>query len=213
MPVPTPISHIPLSSPLAPFYLPTSISHSHDHNLQHFTKFPKMANPTPNLSIFLRAILCCLLSSPIVMGATYNVVNFGAKSDGKTDSTKAFLNAWSKACASTNPASIYVPQGRFLLRSASFNGKCNTNAISITIDGTLVAPSDYKVTGNSGNWLEFEHVDGVSIRGGVLDGQGTALWDCKNSGKGNCPTGATVRMFYYFHAIMHFFKNKKKINF
>nr|KYP43649.1 Polygalacturonase [Cajanus cajan] len=126
------------------------------------------------------------------MGATYNVVNFGAKSDGKTDSTKAFLNAWYKACASTNPASIYVPQGRFLLKSVTFKGTCANKAITINIDGTLVAPSDYRVTGNTGNWLQFEHVNGVSIHGGVLDGQGTALWSCKNSGKSNCPTGATT---------------------
>lgn len=155
-----------------------------------------MTNPTPkpspSLLITLRVILGCWLCSSVALGATYNVVNFGAKSDGKTDSTKAFLNAWSKACASTNPASIYVPQGKFLLKSVTFNGKCNNKGISITIDGTLVAPSDYSVTGSAGTWLEFERVDGVSIRGGVLDGQGTALWDCKNSGRGNCPSGATV---------------------
>jgi polygalacturonase len=40
--------------------------------------------------------------------------------------------------------------------------------------------------------LLFDDVDGVSIIGnGILDGQGTSLWDCKNSGK-SCPMGATV---------------------
>ncbi|KAK7400711.1 hypothetical protein VNO78_11987 [Psophocarpus tetragonolobus] len=164
-----------------------------------------MTNPTPpNLTLhhgnfLLSLILCCWLCSSMAMimgaSATYNVVNFGAKSDGKTDSTKAFLNAWAKACASTNPSSIYVPQGRFLVKSATFSGKCNNKGVTFTIDGTLVAPSDYRVTGNAGNWLQFEHVDGVSIHGGVLDGQGTALWGCKNSGKGNCPTGATTLQF------------------
>ncbi|TKY58964.1 Polygalacturonase protein [Spatholobus suberectus] len=156
-----------------------------------------MANPRPKLSpsLILGVILCCWLSSSVAMGATYNVVNFGAKSDGKTDSTEAFLNAWSKACASSDPASMYVPQGRFLLRSATFNGQCNNKGITVTIDGTLVAPSDYGVTGNAGNWLQFDGVNGVSIRGGVLDGQGSALWNCKNSGKSNCPTGATTLAF------------------
>ncbi|CAJ1939698.1 unnamed protein product [Sphenostylis stenocarpa] len=156
-----------------------------------------MANPTPKPSptLILRVILRCWLCSSLAMGATYNVVNFGAKSDGKTDSSKAFLNAWAKACASSNPASVYVPQGRFLLGSATFGGQCHNKALTFTIDGTLVAPSDYRVIGNSGNWLQFESVNGVSIRGGVLDGQGTALWNCKNSGKGNCPTGATTLAF------------------
>ncbi|KAM3750010.1 hypothetical protein ACB098_04G004900 [Castanea mollissima] len=30
-------------------------------------------------------------------------------------------------------------------------------------------PSDYRVLGNTGKWLVFEHVDGVTISGGILD--------------------------------------------
>lgn len=123
---------------------------------------------------------------------SYNVKNFGAKSNGKSNCTKAFLNAWAAACATTQPASIYVPPGRYLLRNAYFSGKlCKNTAITIRIDGTLVAPSDYSVIGNSGNWLKFERITGVSIYGGTLDGQGASLWACKNSGK-SCPKGATV---------------------
>lgn len=48
----------------------------------------------------------------------------------------------------------------------------------------------YKVLGNSDNWLLFEHVDGLIISGGTLDGQGSSLWSCKANGK-NCPSGAT----------------------
>ena len=125
---------------------------------------------------------------------TYNVVNLGAKGDGKTDSTKAFLHAWAAACASASPATIYVPPGRYFLRNAVFSG-CKNHAITFRIDATLVAPADYRVIGNAGNWLAFEDVTGVSILGGILDGQGTGLWACKNSGK-SCPSGATVRSIY-----------------
>ncbi|XP_061356018.1 polygalacturonase-like [Gastrolobium bilobum] len=145
---------------------------------------------TPMMVYILSIFIDSIFSS-----AMYNVVNFGAKPDGKTDSTTAFLNAWGKACASSNPASIHVPQGRFLLGSATFTGKCSNNAISIVIEGTLVAPSDYRVISKAGNWLVFENVDGVSIRGGVLDAQGNALWECKNSGQSNCPSGATTLEF------------------
>ncbi|XP_061356010.1 polygalacturonase-like [Gastrolobium bilobum] len=155
-----------------------------------------MPNPTPKFSsLIVVVILHCWLNSAMAEAAMYNVVDFGAKPDGKTDSTTAFLNAWGKACASSNPASIYVPQGRFLLGSATFSGKCSNNAISIAIDGTLVAPSDISVISEAGNWLLFENVDGVSIRGGVLDAQGNALWECKNSGQSNCPSGATTLEF------------------
>ncbi|KAJ7961819.1 Polygalacturonase-like [Quillaja saponaria] len=74
------------------------------------------------------------------------------------------------------------------------DGPCKNNAISVQIDGTLVAPSDYRVIGKTANWLLFQRVNGVSIRGGILDGRGTGLWSCKMSGK-NCPSGATTLQF------------------
>ncbi|KAJ7961817.1 Polygalacturonase-like [Quillaja saponaria] len=144
-----------------------------------------------SLSFLLFFVFHSALAAPAV---TYNVANFGAKPDGKTESTKAFLNAWANACGSTRPASIYVPRGRFLLRNAAFTGPCKNNAISVQIDGTLVAPSDYRVIGKTANWLLFQRVNGVSIRGGILDGRGTGLWSCKMSGK-NCPSGATTLQF------------------
>ncbi|KAK3012490.1 hypothetical protein RJ639_008514 [Escallonia herrerae] len=125
---------------------------------------------------------------------TYNVLSLGAKPDGKTDSTKSFVSAWTAACGSKQPATIYAPPGRYLLQKAYFSGKCKNNAITFHIDGTLVAPSDYNVLGNVGNWILFEGVTGVSIRGGILDGQGTGLWACKASGR-NCPSGATTLSF------------------
>ncbi|XP_027115710.2 polygalacturonase-like [Coffea arabica] len=133
---------------------------------------------------------------PSTESVTYNVQSYGAKSDGRSDSTKSFLSAWAAACASVEPATIYVPRGRYLVGGASFSGQnCKNNAITIRIDGTLVAPSDYNVLGHTGNWLTFERTNGLSIYGGTLDGQGTGLWACKNSGK-NCPTGATSLGFY-----------------
>ncbi|PIN07429.1 Polygalacturonase [Handroanthus impetiginosus] len=115
-----------------------------------------------------------MLHQSFAITTTYNVLNLEAKSDAKTDSTAAFLTAWSEACASTRPLIIYVPEGKFLLNNLHFKG-------------TLVTPADY----NGTNWVLFEGVDGVLIHGGVLDGQGAALWACKKSGKG-CPSGATV---------------------
>ncbi|XP_057471068.1 polygalacturonase-like [Actinidia eriantha] len=132
---------------------------------------------------------------------TYNVVSFGAKPDGRTESTKSFLGAWTSACGSARPAIIYVPPGRYLLGKAKFGGRCKNSAITIRIDGTLVAPSDYNVIGNAGNWLLFDGVHGVSIFGGTLDGQGSGLWACKDSGK-RCPSGATTLGFSNSNNIM-----------
>ncbi|KAM7280151.1 hypothetical protein ACFE04_007708 [Oxalis oulophora] len=125
---------------------------------------------------------------------TYNVVSLGAKPGGRTDSSKAFLAAWTQACNSKTPSTIYVPRGRFLLLNVAFRGPCKNNAINLRLDGTLVAPSDYRVIGNQGNWIFFENVNGVTINGGLLDGQGAGLWSCKASGR-NCPSGATTLGF------------------
>ncbi|KAL9380247.1 hypothetical protein Peur_025904 [Populus x canadensis] len=132
--------------------------------------------------------------SPLAKAAQYSVLSYGAKPDGKTDSTKAFAAAWAQACASAQPATISVPKGSFSLGQVRFQGPCKNRAILVRIDGTLVAPSDYKVIGNAKNWLIFEHVNGVTVSGGTLDGQGAGLWSCKNSGKG-CPRGATSLEF------------------
>ncbi|KAM3702185.1 hypothetical protein ACJW31_04G006300 [Castanea mollissima] len=150
-----------------------------------------MAYPKSSLVI---ALLSMFISLVIASPMTYNVVSLGAKADGKTDSTQAFVSAWTKACASVKPAIIYVPVGRFYLRQLVFSGPCNNNAIVMRIVGTLVAPSDYRILGNTGNWIVFEHVDGVTISGGILDGQGTGLWACKASGN-SCPSGATTLEF------------------
>ncbi|XP_019195939.1 PREDICTED: polygalacturonase-like [Ipomoea nil] len=142
--------------------------------------------------VFIFMYVTCTLAA----NAKYNIQSYGAKPDGKSDSTKAFLAAWAAACASTAPATIYVPAGTFLVGSVSFGGQtCKNNAISFQIDGTLLAPSDYNVIGKGDNWIKFERVTGVSIVGGTLDAQGTALWSCKNSGK-SCPDGAATLAFY-----------------
>ncbi|GAB4858942.1 hypothetical protein Ancab_010414, partial [Ancistrocladus abbreviatus] len=123
----------------------------------------------------------------------YDVVDFGAKPDGKTSSSSALLSAWAAACGSATPCTIHVPAGRFLIGSATvFSGKiCENTAITFRIDGVLVAPSDYRVLGSLGTWILFETVTEVTISGGILDGQGHGLWACKASG-GSCPTGATA---------------------
>ena len=126
----------------------------------------------------------------------HNVVSYGAKPDGTTDSTSAFLNAWGAACASANASTITVPKGTFLLASLAFDADyCKTSHITFCIHGTLVAAP---VLPQPTTWLSFHGVTGVSIFGGTLDAKGPPLWACKASTT-NCPTGATVHTnFSYF---------------
>ena len=90
-------------------------------------------------SALVFALFSIFFVSALAAPMTYNVVSLGAKADGKSDSTQAFLSAWKFACASVKPATIYVPAGSFYLRQVAFSGPCKNNAIIIRIDGTLVA--------------------------------------------------------------------------
>ncbi|KAJ8651081.1 hypothetical protein MRB53_004104 [Persea americana] len=146
-----------------------------------------------NSLVFLLFFILFQLSSSSAANSVYNVINFGAIADGSSDSTKSFLSAWAAACGSTNPSTIIVPNGNYFLNQANFNGPCKSS-VTFRITGTLVAPSNYAKLGSSGLWLAFNQVHGLSIYGGTLDGQGTALWACKAAGK-NCPFGASSLTF------------------
>ncbi|WCJ25732.1 Pectin lyase-like superfamily protein [Euphorbia peplus] len=148
-------------------------------------------------TLILSVIFLCLHinSSLGSVTTTYNVLKYGARPNGVTDSTKAFLDAWSVACASTNSTMIYVPKGRYVVSPMIFKGPCESRSITFRIDGTLWAPQDYKILGSSSNWLSFEGVSGVSILGGSLDAKGSPLWSCKLSKSSNCPSGATSLSF------------------
>ncbi|CAA0838702.1 Pectin lyase-like superfamily protein [Striga hermonthica] len=161
--------------------------------------------PPENEAAFVSVLLNEVLMGnrvtvPIALAAyskipTYNVLSFGASRYGLSDYKGAFLQAWKRACADVGPAVIHVPEGRYPLGAVSFEGRsCKSTAIAIRIEGTLVAPSNYEALGNRETWLRFVGVDGVSIFGGTLDGQGKRLWACKHSGN-SCPHGAMSLTF------------------
>ncbi|GFP83129.1 polygalacturonase [Phtheirospermum japonicum] len=127
---------------------------------------------------------------------SYNVQDFGAHPNGRSDCTESFLQAWQAACSTTTRATVYVPQGVYKLKQTIFDGdKCENEDITFRIDGTLVAPSNYEVIGHKFSWLQFQDVTGLTIDGGTLYGQGQSLWSCKKFGK-SCPIGATSLGIY-----------------
>ncbi|XP_041999796.1 polygalacturonase QRT2-like [Salvia splendens] len=129
--------------------------------------------------------------------ATYfNVTDYGAIGDGRTESSKAFLKAWDAACKDTvKSPTVYVPpKSIFLVNPVNFNGPCNGPGINLLILGTIVAPNapsawDGK---DASQWLAVTNTKGLSVVGfGVIDGQGKAWWDqsCKYHPKlKNCTT-------------------------
>nr|XP_043610376.1 polygalacturonase-like [Erigeron canadensis] len=146
-------------------------------------------------------LLLSLLATLIFITTTvsavisYNVKSLGARPDGRSDSSKAFMAAWLGACGSAKAATFYVPNGKYLVGPLIFSGPCKNGAITVRIDGTLVAPSNYFVLGNAQYWLRFRSVNGVTIVGGTLDALGGNLWACKSRSK-SCPQGATSLQIY-----------------
>ncbi|MCL7022663.1 hypothetical protein MKW94_009425, partial [Papaver nudicaule] len=138
----------------------------------------------PKLIVFL-AIL------PLSANAAINNVQvFGATPNDGTDSTKPFLQAWSLACSSIAPATMWIPRGTYLVNTIAFSGPCKNAEVTVRIDGKIQAPpSNYWEIGNFGNWILFQGINGLTINGGILDARGSQFWDCKRSGA-NCPRGA-----------------------
>ncbi|KAG6732923.1 hypothetical protein I3842_01G201200 [Carya illinoinensis] len=149
-----------------------------------------------NLTIFAWILfLVCMAFSRSSNAAYYNVVSSGARADGKTDSTQAFLKAWRLACNSIRPATIYVPLGTFLLKPVVFTGPCESRIV-FKLAGTLVAPSDYWSYWNSEYWILFIKVTRVSVFGGILDAKGASYWACRRAGR-SCPVGSRSISFLW----------------
>ncbi|CAI9782486.1 unnamed protein product [Fraxinus pennsylvanica] len=94
----------------------------------------------------------------------FNVIDYGARSDGVTDDSQAFLKAWDAACSAAveHPRVIIPPQKTFL------------------ISGTIIAPSSPIVWNgrDASQWLAFDNVNGLNVDGfGTIDGQGKGWWD------------------------------------
>ncbi|GAY67262.1 hypothetical protein CUMW_255170 [Citrus unshiu] len=110
---------------------------------------------------FLPFLLILFFSSSLAIPLSYNVLSFGARPDGQTDSVKSFVAAWAQACGSAEAATIYVPPGRYLLSNVVFQGQCKNNDITIRIDGTLWLQLIIMLSEMRENWILFEHVSGT----------------------------------------------------
>ncbi|MCL7022397.1 hypothetical protein MKW94_023814, partial [Papaver nudicaule] len=140
--------------------------------------------------ISCRLVILLALFTLSADAATYNVQVFGATPNDDSDSTKPFLQAWSSACSSIKPTTIWIPRGTYLVNTITFSGPCKSARVTVRIDGTIQAPpKNYREIGNFGNWVLFQGINGLTINGGILDARGSQFWDCKRYGA-NCPRGA-----------------------
>ncbi|XP_078427522.1 polygalacturonase-like [Wolffia australiana] len=128
------------------------------------------------------------------------VDDFGARGDGSTDDTKAFVAAWNAACASSAPVNMRVPLGKtYRLKPIVFSGPCKS-FISVAIEGTILASTTMSDWNGADRrlWMLFDKVAGLSVQGGgTVDGNGQVWWklSCKVDSKQPCTSAPTALTF------------------
>ncbi|CAL5195378.1 unnamed protein product [Lathyrus oleraceus] len=129
---------------------------------------------------FISPCLCTRLN----VGTTndiYNVMQYGAIGDGKSDDTQAFSKAWSSACTSSGMSTLVIPSEKsFMVTRVNFSGPCNAK-ILIQMEGRIVAPSkeDWK---GAANLISMEYLNGLIVDGnghGEVYGNGATWWKCR----------------------------------
>ncbi|KAK6932165.1 Glycoside hydrolase, family 28 [Dillenia turbinata] len=128
------------------------------------------------------ALFVLLASTTLIHAKDFNVNNYGARADGKTDNSKVLLKVWKEACEEKGSNTIYIPAGEFMTSIVEFRGPCK-GYIVFKIDGVLKAPSDPQL--GKSIWVVFKGIDGLTVTGnGRFDGQGPLAWrynDCKKN--------------------------------
>ncbi|XP_022138171.1 exopolygalacturonase-like [Momordica charantia] len=113
----------------------------------------------------------------------FNVLNYGAKADGKTDSSMNLIRTWVAACHSKGAARVVIPSGTFFINQVVFAGPCTClSPIIVQIDAVLKGGTDLSEF-VSDEWILFEKINGLIVTGrGTLDGQGGSVWKYNDCG-------------------------------
>ncbi|CAJ2636648.1 unnamed protein product [Trifolium pratense] len=129
---------------------------------------------------FISPCLCTRLNNIGTQNSIYNVMNYGAHGDGKSDDTQAFATTWSNVCNSVGMSTLVIPAKKtFLVTKLHFSGRCK-GKIHIQFEGKIVAPS--REAWKAGESLiSIENLNGLTIDGngqGGADGDGSTWWQC-----------------------------------
>ncbi|CAL4958923.1 unnamed protein product [Urochloa decumbens] len=123
----------------------------------------------------LALVVVALLASTSAAAANvFDVRNYGSKGNGVVDDTKPLMSAWKAACAAAGAVTLVVPAGTYYIGPVQFHGPCKASTLTFQMQGTLKAATDLKRFGN--DWIEFGWVNGLTVTGGVIDGQGASSW-------------------------------------
>ncbi|CAN6193503.1 unnamed protein product [Urochloa humidicola] len=119
-------------------------------------------------------VMALLTSASTATANVFNVKNYGSKGNGVVDDTKPLMSAWKVACAAAGAVTLVVPVGMYYIGPVQFHSPCKASTLTFQLQGTLKAVTDLKRFGN--DWIEFGWVNGLTVAGGVIDGQGASSW-------------------------------------
>ncbi|XP_074297263.1 polygalacturonase-like [Silene latifolia] len=97
----------------------------------------------------------------------FNLKDYGAVQGGNVDISQALLKAWGDACNWKGGSKLEVPSATYLVNPVILKGPCR-GPIEFHNSGTLKGPQGLR--GDS--LIEFQYIDGLTLNGGVFDGQG-----------------------------------------
>ncbi|CAK9316523.1 unnamed protein product [Citrullus colocynthis] len=86
-------------------------------------------------------VLLCISKSHAQNDQVFDIINFGGKSDGKTNNGQALSMAWDEGCGYNGSAVVLIPQGTFLIFPLKLEGPCH-GSTKLQINGNVLAPND-----------------------------------------------------------------------
>ncbi|KAJ4958267.1 hypothetical protein NE237_025378 [Protea cynaroides] len=134
----------------------------------------------------------------VAEATVFDVKNYDAKADGKTEIRKAVISAWNDACASVQPSTVLISEGTYLLGPVVLKRPCKTSSIEFQVQGLVKAPPDPAAFKTDG-WIVFQYINGLTVLGGgTIDGQGQKAWTINNcAANANCRMLPVIRFFCY----------------
>jgi len=133
----------------------------------------------------------------LTSSAVYNVLNYGAVGDGTTLNTNAIKSAINAARTAGGASTLYFPRGQFL--TGPFNLTSNMQLL-LDASATILAVADLNQFSLVPAWPSYGsgrdigpdnyepvvaayNAQNVSIKGGIIDGQGQYWWDLHRANK------------------------------
>lgn len=119
-------------------------------------------------------VYCLILAPALLWGQSYNILDYGAKADGKTLNTSS-IQAAINACKTNGGGTVLIPAGRFVTGTLFLGSNLD---LHLSPGAVLLGSTQIKDYDPSHRHLIYaEDAHNLSLSGtGTIDGQGPAFY-------------------------------------